>query len=178
GRRKNGAVTVFVPGGNSQLFVSDTIIFNKGANSGANGGINIVPATHGTANVVLDRVQMENNVNGLVVNGQFATGVGAHVILRDSVISGNVGNGVWSLTSGGHAPAFVLVERSSLVNNSQNGILANGPGATVLLKESTITRNGAGVSTVNSGQLISYGTNTNNNNIGAEGTATSFLSAF
>jgi parallel beta helix pectate lyase-like protein len=96
--------------------------------------------------------------------------------MRDSVISGNVGNGIRAATSAGKGPAFALVERSSIVNNRLTGILAEGPGATILLKESTITRNGTGVSTSNSGQLISYGNNTNNNNIGAEGVPTGFFS--
>jgi len=174
---------MFIPTAvNSQLFVSDTIVFNNGSLAGT-GGILVQPgqtATQlGTATLVLDRVHLENNVEGLLIDGRFETGgAGTHAVVRDSVISGNFGNGIHAFTFPGRAPSFALVERSSLVNNRLSGILADGPGATILLKESTITRNGTGVSTVNSGQLISYGTNTNNNNIGAEGVATGFFSAF
>ena len=172
----------FVPSGvSSQLFVSDTIVFNNGSNAGT-GGILVQPQDFGgqpgVANVVLDRVRLENNVEGLSIVGSFTTGTGAHVVLRDSIMSGNVGNGIRALTTAGHAPAFALVERVSTINNAQSGIRADGAGATILLKESTITRNGTGVTTVNSGQLISYGSNTNNNNLGAEGVATGFFSAF
>jgi len=167
-----------VPSGRSQLFVSDTIIFNNGHVS-ATSGILIEPlSATGRADVVLDRVHLENNVHGLFVAGFNATGAGAHVIVRDSVISGNASNGIYAQTAPAKSPAFLLVERSSMVNNGQSGIRAEGPGATVLLKESTITRNGTGVSTVSGGQLISYGTSTNNNNLGAEGTATGFFAAF
>jgi len=44
------------------------------------------------------------------------------------------------------------------------------------LSDSTITRNAVGISTGNSGQLISYRTNRINNNIGPDGAPTSFLS--
>ena len=166
----------FLPFHNSQLFVSDTIIYNNGSSS-LTGGILIEPQGE-RADVVLDRVHLENNVDGLLIDGAFAAGPGSHVIVRDSVMSGNAANGIHVLTIAGKSPAFALVERSTMVNNRQSGILADGPGATVLLSESTITRNGTGVSTVNNGQLFSYGNNRNNNNLGAEGTATGFLSAF
>src|SRR5262249_41942373 len=76
-------------GTNTQLFVSDSIIFNNGANAGS-GGILIQPTGGGgNANVVLDRVHLENNVIGLIVDGAGGTGNGAHVVVRDSVVSGN-----------------------------------------------------------------------------------------
>jgi len=171
----------FEPVGNAQLFISDSIVFNNG-NGPDSGGIKMRAitgiATVGNANAVLDRVHLENNVTGLRVDGNFATGNGIHVVVRDSVLAGNAANGIHAVTTAGKAPAFAFVERSSLVNNMGNGILADGPGATVLLRESTITRNGAGVGTSNGGQLISFGNNANANNIGPEGTATGFRSAF
>jgi len=123
---------------------------------------------------VLDRVHLENNVNGIVIESVVG-GEGVHVIVRDSVISGNAANGFHAVVSPGRAPAFAVVERSSIVNNRQNGILAAGPGATLLLSDSTVARNGAGISTVNSGQVISYRNNRINNNIGPDGAPTSFL---
>ena len=48
----------------------------------------------------------------------------------------------------------------------------NGPRATIVLGDDTVTRNGAGISAVNCGQLISFGNNKNFNNIGAEGAPT------
>ena len=169
---------VFNPTVRSQLFVSDTIIFNNGSTAFTGGILIQSQNASASANVVLDRVHLENNVDGLLIDGTGASGPGTHVVVRDSVMSGNVANGIHAVTIAGKSPAFVLVEHSTMVNNGQSGILTDGPGATVLLKESTITRNGTGVSAVNGGQLFSYGNNTNNNNLGAEGTATGFLSAF
>src|SRR5262249_30458322 len=161
--------------GNTQLFVSDTIIFNNGSMA-TTGGILVQPAGSGSANVVLDRVHLENNVLGLLVDGSHGTGNGAHVIIRDSVVSGNAGDGIRAVSTPGTAPAFLVVEHSSVVNNVGVGISANGPRATMLLNDNTITRNGTGISAINSGQLISYGNNKNNNNIGAEGAPTGFYS--
>jgi len=167
-----------IPGGNSQLFVSDTISFNNG-NGGLTGGIYLQPQGTGTVNAVFDRVHLENNVRGLIVDSTAATsGNGSHVILRDSVVSGNVSDGILALTGPGAIASFISVERTSSVNNGGSGIAANGAHATVLLGRSTLTRNGAGVTTVNSGQLISYGNNKNNNNIGPEGTATFTFTQF
>jgi len=159
--------------GKSQLFVSDTIVFNNG-NGRDSGGILVAIGDAGSTNrAVLDRVHLENNVHGLVIAS--ATGLGQHVIVRDSVISGNAADGIAALAITGQGPAFAVVERSSIVNNRQSGILADGPGATLLLSDSTVARNGVGISTVNSGQLISYGNNRINNNIGPDGAPTSFL---
>src|SRR5262249_38078884 len=138
-------------------------------------GIMIDNIDGGGPRAVLDRVHLENNVNGLLILGSLFGGLGAHVIVRDSVISGNAAYGILALTVPDRAPAFAVVERSSLVNTRQNGILADGPGATLLLSDSTVARNGAGISTVNSGQVISYRNNRINNNIGPDGAPTGFL---
>jgi len=158
----------------NQLFVSDTIIFNNGSGA-TSGGILVQPLGTGKANVVLHRVHLENNVRGIQVDGALGTGEGAHVVIRNSVASGNAAEGILAFSLPGQAPAFVVVEKSSSVNNAGTGILANGPRATILLNDNSIKRNGTGISAVNSGQIISYGNNSNNNNLGAEGAPTGFF---
>jgi hypothetical protein len=166
----------------TQVFISDTIIFNNG--SGANtGGIQVLPLAlsgtgPGSARVVLDRVHLENNVVGLLVDGSRntggdpAAGDGAHVVVRDSVVSGNAAAGILAITVPGGAPAFIVVERSSIVNNTGDGMHADGPRATMLLNDNTVARNGTGISAVSFGQLMSYGNNRVNNNLGPDGTPT------
>ena len=167
-----------VPVGNTDLLVSDTLIFNNGTVANT-GGITIRPTGVGVANVVLDRVHLENNVNGLTVDSNSAaSGAGSHVILRDSVASSNAGDGILAMTGTAHPPAFIVVERSTSVSNAGVGIHAVGPGGTILVSDTTISRNGQGVSANNAGQIISYGNNRNNNNVGAEGTATGTLPLF
>ena len=160
-------------GGSSggQIFISDSLIYNNGS-AAATGGIVLQSGTTASLNVVLDRVHLENNVVGLLVDGTRGTGNGVHVILRDSVVSGNASHGIQALSAPGRGPAFLVIERTTSVNNAGTGILANGPGATMLLDDNTVTRNGAGISVVNSGQLISYGNNRVNNNLGADGVPT------
>src|SRR5262249_22177857 len=159
------------PSNNAQLFVSDTIIFNNG--SGAiSAGIYIVPLATISLNVVLDRVHLENNVRGLWVDGSLSTGNGSHVAIRNSVVSGNAGDGILATSLAGKAPAFIVVEHTSAVNNAGNGIHADGPSATMLLSNNVVSRNGVGINAVNGGQLISYGTNKVNNNMGPDGVPT------
>src|SRR5262249_49744569 len=156
---------------NTKLFVSDTIVYNNGTVA-ETGGIFVQPTAGGAANVVLDRVRLENNVVGLFVAGRFTTGDGSHVVLRNSVVSGNAADGILATTTAGQAPAFIVVERTSSMNNAGTGIRADGPGATMLLHANTVARNAVGISAVNMGQLISYGTNKVNNNDGPDGTPT------
>ena len=163
---------LMVSAGNTKLFVSDTIIFNNG-NAPGSGGIVIAPQGTGSSNVILDRVHLENNVIGLRVLGSSSTADGAHVVLRDSVVSGNAGDGIVAFSDPGKAPAFILVQRTSSVNNTGIGINAFGPRATMLLNDNTVARNGVGISASSSGQLISYGNNRVNNNLGPDGTPTS-----
>ena len=161
--------------GSTQIFVSDSTIFNNG-NTAASGGIVIQPEGFWKVNVVLDRVHVDNNVRGIWADGLQGSGDGVHLVLRHSVVSGNIGDGLRA-SSGSfgrvvRAPAYMLVERTSVVNNAGTGVNADGPGATMVLKDNTITHNGTGMSAANGGQLLSYGNNRNNNNIGAEGAPT------
>src|SRR5262249_4052056 len=161
----NSVGLLFAPSGHSRLFLSDSLIYNNGGVA-VSGGIQIAPQGAGSsADAVIDRVHLENNVRGLWVQGGLN---GSHVVLRGSVVSGNAADGISAETASGGGPAFIVVERITAVNNAASGIHADGPGATVLLSDSTISRNGAGVTTANSGQLISYGNNRNNNNLGPE----------
>src|SRR5207245_181851 len=88
---------------NQQLFVSDTIIFNNGSGTARSAAITIIPlSAAGSAKVVLDRVRLENNVDGLLIDSRNATGGGGlRVIVRDSAISGNAANGIRAVTSPG-----------------------------------------------------------------------------
>ena len=155
-----------------QLFVSDTLIYNNG-NTAQSGGVWLSP---GNANVVLDHVHLENNVRGLWVTGLNAGGApGGRVVLRNSVVAGNAGNGILAETNADGAPVLIAVEDSVIVNNGGDGIRADGPGATILLDDNTVARNAAGISAANRGQLISYGNNRINNNLGSDGAPTGRL---
>jgi len=161
-----------------KVVISDTVILNNG--SGANsGGILIIPQFNGgDAEVVLDHVRLENNVVGLKLDTSFSNAAGSRVVLRNSTVVGNAGNGIQVAAGANSAAAFMVVERTTIASNAGTGIVATGPHATVLLSDSTIVRNGVGVSTANSGQLISYGNNRVNNNFGPDGAPTSSYGKF
>jgi len=172
---QNGWGIVHSPvAGTSKLFVSDTIIYNNGSNPGT-GGLLVQPIGAASAPVTLDRVHLENNVVGLWVDGRLSV-TGSRTLIRDSVVSANAGDGIIAISQPGQAPAFILAERTTSLNNGAIGIHANGPRATILLNDNTITQNGAGILAEAGGQLFSYGNNKNNNNIGPEGAPTGFFS--
>ena len=159
---------VFAPEGNGQLFVSDTIIYNNGSSDRRTGAIFITNTNGGSTRVVLDRVHLENNVVGLFVDGSGSTGSGNHVTVRDSVVSGNAGDGIWSLRpidSG--SSTIVLVERTAVVGNTGAGVLADG-GGIVQLTSSALEYNGTGASVINGGRLFTYQNNVIDNNVGED----------
>src|SRR5262249_32117646 len=147
-----------------QLFVSDSLIYNNGTN-GVTGGIFIDSIVGSSTDAVLDHVHLENNVNGIGLNVCCGLPTQNHVIVRDSAVSGNAGNGIVA-TSIDPGASFYFVDGSTVVNNAGTGILATGAHATVLLSDSTVSRNGTGISAADSGQIISYGDNKVNNNAG------------
>ena len=111
-----------------------------------------------------------------VSSAQLSASAPASVAIRNSVVSGNAGDGILATSLAGKAPAFIVVEHTSAVNNAGNGIHADGPGATMLLHGNTVARNGVGINAVNGGQLISYGNNSVNNNLGPDGVPTGHFS--
>jgi len=168
----------YAPSFASQLFISNTLIYNNGSTANS-GGILIGNQSAAGVNVVLDRVHLENNVIGLKVDNQLASGTtGTTVVVRDSTLSSNAGDGINISVPAARPGALVLVERSSVLGNGGTGILSSGVHAIALVSDSTVARNGSGVSAVGGGQLITYGDNRNNNNVGAEGTATASFTLF
>ena len=160
-----------------KLFMSDTIVFNNGGSANAE-GIALVILTS-PFDAVLERVQLENNTRGLRVLAISGAAAGQlHVTVRDSTVVGNVGDGILvdTIAPQPSQGSFVLVERTTIANNGGIGAHADSAHAIILLNKSKITNNGTGVSATNGGQVISYGNNKNNLNVGAEGAATGFFS--
>jgi hypothetical protein len=160
------------PSGSAQVFVSDTLVYNNGS-IGTSGGVIISPVNAGSVNAILSHVQLENNLVGIQV-----AGLASHVSLLDSSVVGNAGDGVLVNLGNGAPGAVVFVDGTTVVNNTGSGLHANGVHAVILLSDSDVTNNGTGVSITNGGQLITYGDNENNNNVGAEGAATGTFGLF
>jgi hypothetical protein len=146
----------FVPASvTAKLYVSDSVISNNGL-AASGGGIVIQPSGSGSARVVLNRVQVENNFQGVLVDGTGSTGV-ILVDVRDSVVAHNRGHGIAAISSAGHSPTGIIVDRTSSTLNAASGILAQG--AVVHVGNSTVTGNALGFNAASGGQILSYQSN-------------------
>jgi hypothetical protein len=153
--------------GTSELYLSDTVI----ANAGQSAGIFIQPSGSGNARVMIERVRVEKGTApGMIFTGSFTTGT-VKATVRDSVVDGNTGGGIFALESGGGS-VDVMVDRSAAVNNlGGTGVFAGGANALIRIGDSTVTGNGTGLETNSGGAMASYGTNK------VDGNATEVLNA-
>src|SRR5262245_44090938 len=104
-------------GVDATLVVQDSIISNNGLAAGG-GGIVIQPGGTGSARVLIERTRIEGNTHGIVADGTTTTG-SIVVQVRDSVVAGSTGNGIWTKRGG------VVVDRTSVTNNAGYGIFAD-----------------------------------------------------
>jgi hypothetical protein len=99
----------FGPNAYSELYVVDSSITDNSGPSAFSGGVLIRPQGTRSANVFINRVQVENNSFGIVADGSQSTGVAVNVVVRDSVVAGSGGDGIRAFTTASHAAASVLV---------------------------------------------------------------------
>jgi hypothetical protein len=108
--------------------------------SGTGDGIVISPVSGGSARVNLERATINGNAFGIAADGTGSTG-GINMTIADSMIGGNVQDGIIATTPSGGAPIGIMVKNSKTVNNAF-GIRSLGPNVTVRASNSTITGNG------------------------------------
>jgi hypothetical protein len=137
----------------SQLTITGSVFTNNGV-AGSGGGI-IVQPSGVTAGVVIERTQVTGNTYGIVANG-FAGGT-ALVEVRNSTIADSVFDGIWAVTQG--TTASVVVEHSASIRNGGSGANAQGAGAYVSLRDSTVDWNATGLTTSGGGLILSYQNN-------------------
>jgi len=116
---------------------------------------------------------LNNNGNGLTVDGSASTGTQMELVLRDSVVAGNVSTGVAVTTAGG-TPSRVAIDRSSVIG-SATGITSTGSGADVTIGQSMVSANNLGLSFTAPAQLRSYQTNQIRGNITDNGVPSSTI---
>jgi hypothetical protein len=151
----------FAPTGAAELFVSDTVISENG-NGTTGAGIQIQPTGTGSAKVVINRVQVNNNIVGIRADAP-ATGGPINVSIDNSETSGNAFHGIVALTSG--PSVQFLVNNTTSSQNADQGIRASGnANAIIRIGNSTITGNGTGTLTALGAQILSYGNNRINGN--------------
>jgi hypothetical protein len=140
----------------SQLVVTDTVLNNNGSGS-TGAGILVNPQSGGSARVVLNRVSVGKNVFGIAADGTGSAG-GINMTIADSILSGNINDGLVATTPPGGAPIGVMVTNTKSTNNGF-GIRSIGPNVTVRVENSKVIGNGTGVTSLNGGGLVTFGNN-------------------
>jgi len=145
----------------AKVLVADSYFTDNGGTS-QNAGILVRPTAGAQANVVIENVKLENNTNGIFMDG--AGGGGAtNLNVKDSVMSGSSSNGVSVFGTGA---VFRATVANSLVSaNAGAGVGASGAGASIKIGGNTITHNVTGVT----GSVQSFKNNQIVDN-GADGT--------
>lgn len=155
----------FTPNSAADLFVTDTTVVN---NSGVNGtGIMVKPTGAGLVRATFNRVTVEQNSAGITIDGSASSGT-IRATVRDSVVSGNAGTGVWAYSPAGAATGVYFVNSSS-VENATAGIYAYGANAAITLMGSSIMGNSTGISSPAGGNVYSYKNNAINFNFSGGG---------
>ena len=155
----------FSPNGYAELYVADSYITDNVGTMAQTAGIVIRPRTSASVNAFINRVQLENNSVGVLVDGSNSTGVAVNAIVLESMVVGSAGNGIAAVTTAGHAAVSVLVDNTVVSGNFASGINANGAAASgagsavVRIGDSTIALNVTGVGTTGAGVVQSFKNN-------------------
>jgi len=137
--------------GTGWLYATDVLVTKS-----SDRGVYVSPISTGSANVVLDRVNVESDgVTGIEVNGTQTPGaiVGA---IRDSMTAGHATGGI-VVNSGGGA-IDVTLDRTTAAHNT-TGVSVSGANAAVRMSNSTATGNATGLAAAAGGAIISLGNN-------------------
>ncbi len=158
----NRGIIVENTAGNVNLYVRNTIIRNNvGASSpaGNSGAILLRPTAPASASALIEDSHLDQNTFGLrVENNSRAT-------MNNGSASANSTFGIHAITPGPNAASIVL--ENVTVSNNVTGVQAESSAfASVRLSNTMITANSVGLSSVTSGQLLSWG----NNRVAGNGT--------
>jgi hypothetical protein len=137
--------------------------------SAMDGGIAIASFGTGTVRVSLSNVELDNNFSGLIVQSDAGSTGQISLSMRDSTAAGNSSNGIHVLAQGG--TVVTTLDNVTATTNS-TGLLVDGAATRALITRLTATSNFIGMSTLNSGVIVSYGDNHINNNISVNGAPT------
>jgi hypothetical protein len=140
-----------------RVSVSDTTISNS------NAGMIVKNAGSGRVTVSLHHVSLLKNAT-FGYKGDATTGTAPiFSSISDSFVAVN-GTGVWS-AGGAAGGSLIQITRSSIVNNSTNGVQSDGSSnATALLSNTLVSGNGTGVSAAGGAGLVTYKNNAVNGN--------------
>jgi hypothetical protein len=146
----------FVPStGTPKLFIVNSVIATNGSGT-TGGGIQIAPTGSAGAEVHIDGTKILDNTVGIRADARGTTGT-INVTISDTVVSGGTYHGVVAL--GGSGRVRMMLDGVVSSNNSHEGVRAVGPNVGVRIGRSTVSYNGTGITALNGGNVLSYGTN-------------------
>jgi hypothetical protein len=158
-RAATGNGILVAPSSNTaKVFIADSYITDNGGSS-QKAGILVRPTAGAQVNVVVSNVKLENNTNGIFMDGAGGGGT-SHTNVTQSLITGSSNTGVSVFGTG--AAMTAVVDSSMVTANANTGVAASGAGAGAKIGSSTITNNVTGVS----GSVLSF----KNNQIADNGT--------
>ena len=159
---------VIQPAGFSEFYAENVTV--------TDGAVGILMQPTGAAGALraqLRNVRAQNNSGtGLRIDANNSTSAaGTNVLIDKSSVSGNA-DGIVVVSTVASRPSVAMITDSNIFANSGIGVIADGQSARVRVADSTITRNGTGVSITNSANIQTYGTN----RLDGNATASSFTS--
>ena len=143
-QRGSSGISIAPSAGTIFVGIINTTVTASGSATGH--AIEVRPTGTGAANVTLRDVRMVGNTNnGLRVDTTVTTGTGVTLSMQDSEMSGGL-QGISVASGAGPATtAVLLVNDSTVYNNTSSGIIANGGGATVRVGVTRVTGSGIGI---------------------------------
>lgn len=142
------------PAGSAE-FYAENVTVTDGA-----GGILLQPTGAGNLRAALHNVRSQNNSGtGIRIDSSNSTSTfGTAAVIDEGNISGNA-DGILVVSTVAGRDSLAMITNTNFSAQSGTGLSTNGPSSQARIAGSTITRNAVGVSTVNGGAILSYGTN-------------------
>ncbi len=140
----------FQPNAASNLFVTRSAIHNN-----AGGGIFVQPTSSGTANAVIEAVELTGNLRGVRAED------GASVEVRNTIASEGTASGFVAV--GTSRAVDMMLENCVASRNALAGV-HSGSLATIRVSNTVVTRNNVGFEPAGGGAIISFGNNRVNGN--------------
>jgi hypothetical protein len=157
---------LFAPNSANAVLLVNSYVTSNGLSPSTGAGIFVQPAAGGNnALVTIANSKIQRNGGaGIAANSTFG---GISMIVRDSIIASNLNGGINSIASN---LLNIMVDRTTIDNNSQNGILSSGTSSTVRINNSVLTNNATGVANNATGVASAGGGDNAINGNGVDGT--------
>jgi hypothetical protein len=144
----------------AELLVRNTYISENGIVASNTGGAILVKPSVAAASALVTLDNVNINRNNFGVRSDSTGNAGIHLSMRNSTVAGSAAGGVVAVSAAaGGTPSVYIVDASTVSNNGNNALAANGSGSILNFARSIISGNGLSFSVANGGSVVSYGDN-------------------